>query len=487
MSIIKNDLPHIVAYVLLGIAVILLAVYLGFAAFFSSHFYFHTTVGTVKCGGKTAEYVEKQNTQNAEDYLLTIYDRQENKYHLTGKDFSYEYVANGEEQEFLKKQNPFLWPACIFNQYEYQLGSSASYDKASLQKELEALDFMDTGNMEEPKDAYIKINDDGYEVIPEELGTTIIPDSVLSEVSAAVENQEDSLTLSDDCYVAPKLLAEDSIIADTADEIDAYMSAVITYNIGGADEKLTSGEILGMLNISENGDVTVDESKVDKYVQYLASTYNTYGDPRDFKTSKGDTIQVSGGDYGWVISKANEKAEILKDLDAKQPVTREPMYEQTALYPGPNDIGNTYVELDYSNQHMYYYKEGSLIFEADFVSGKLSNGNGSPDGVYKIIYKESPSVLVGETYETKVQYFVPYAYNVGFHDATWQSSFGGDRYLTHGSHGCINMYMSDVTKFYELIEKGTPVVAYYRTPVELTSESAKISNAHSYVEKSPAN
>ena len=132
---------------------------------------------------------------------------------------------------------------------------------------------------------------------------------------------------------------------------------------------------------------------------------------------------------------------------------------------------------------MYYYKDGNLTFDSDIVSGKLSSGNGSPDGVYKIVYKQSPSVLVGETYHTEVQYFVPFAYNVGFHDATWQPKFGGDWYLTHGSHGCINMALDKVQEFYGMIEVGTPVVAYYRTPVELTSESAQISNAASYVDK----
>ena len=37
-----------------------------------------------------------------------------------------------------------------------------------------------------------------------------------------------------------------------------------------------------------------------KYVQQLASKYNTFGRKRSFKTSSGDTIEIGGGDYGWV-------------------------------------------------------------------------------------------------------------------------------------------------------------------------------------------
>ena len=61
---IKKDIPHIAAYVLLGIVAVLLVVYFAFAAYFHSHYYFHTRIGTLNCGGKTAEYVEKSNTQN---------------------------------------------------------------------------------------------------------------------------------------------------------------------------------------------------------------------------------------------------------------------------------------------------------------------------------------------------------------------------------------------------------------------------------------
>ena len=480
---IKKDIPHIAAYILLGIAAVLLVVYFAFAAYFHSHYYFHTRIGTLNCGGKTAEYVEKSNTQNADDYLLTIYDRENHKFHLTGSDFGFQYNSTGEEEKILKKQNPFLWPSSLFHHSDYTLLASTSYDADALKEQISKLEFMSADYMTAPTDARIEIEDDKYEIIPETMGTTTIPDEVFKEIETAVDSQETSVTLSDTCYESPNVLSTDSSLQATTDQLDSYMASTITYDIEGADEKLTSSDILKMLQIDDNGNVTVSDDAIASYVQHLASTYNTYGDKREFTTSKGDVVEVSGGDYGWVIAKAKEIEQIRSDLAGGTPVEREPVYEQTAVAPGPNDIGNTYVELDYSNQHMYYYKDGNLTFDSDIVSGKLSSGNGSPDGVYKIVYKQSPSVLVGETYHTEVQYFVPFAYNVGFHDATWQPKFGGDWYLTHGSHGCINMALDKVQEFYGMIEVGTPVVAYYRTPVELTSESAQISNAASYVDK----
>ena len=47
------------------------------------------------------------------------------------------------------------------------------------------------------------------------------------------------------------------------------------------------------------------------------------------------------------------------------------------------------------------------------------------------------------------------------HDATWRRTFGGDIYLTNGSHGCINLPKKAAGKIFEAVEKGFPVITYY--------------------------
>ena len=138
------------------------------------------------------------------------------------------------------------------------------------------------------------------------------------------------------------------------------------------------------------------------------------------------------------------------------------------------------MEIDYTNQHLWYYKEGQLLLETDIVSGNISRGNGSPDGVFKIVYKQRNATLVGENYASDVNYFMPFAYNVGIHDASWRNTFGKEIYKTSGSHGCINVPPKKAEKLYKLLETGTPVVAFYREPVTLTAENTRISNAYSY-------
>ena len=49
-----------------------------------------------------------------------------------------------------------------------------------------------------------------------------------------------------------------------------------------------------------------------------------------------------------------------------------PAYSQEALYKGKDDIGDTYIEVDMTEQVMYYYEDGEIIIETPIVSGNVS-------------------------------------------------------------------------------------------------------------------
>ena len=57
-------------------------------------------------------------------------------------------------------------------------------------------------------------------------------------------------------------------------------------------------------------------------------------------------------------------------------------------------------------------------------------------------------------------YWMPFAGNVGIHDASWRSEFGGNLYLWEGSHGCVNVPYDKAAGIYANIEVGMPVVVY---------------------------
>lgn len=101
---------------------------------------------------------------------------------------------------------------------------------------------------------------------------------------------------------------------------------------------------------------------------------------------------------------------------------------------------------DLTAQHMYFIQNGQIAMQCDIVTGNPNKGNATPQGMYSLYYKQQNQVLRGKKledgtyeYESPVDYWMPFNGGIGFHDASWQSAFGGARYQTYGSHGCVNM------------------------------------------------
>lgn len=472
----------IIAFFLL---VALLVCYFLTASYYAKHFFPGTVLNGVSVDKMTVEEAEDKVAQEVADYIFTLETREGDKYQIIGPDIDYVYVPGTEIRDILSTQENYQWLVKRSGKKEMELEVSATFDEKKLDEQIAALACFESDSMQPPQDAYIRETTDGYEIVPAVDGNQVKLEKVKEKARQAVHAGEDYLLLTDKDYKKPAVKTTDKQLKKTLDNINAYLHTTIKYDVGEQGEILDKSRIKDWITVQEDYSVVFDESKVDSFVQYLASKYNTYGDVRKFKTSQGDTVKIGGGDYGWVIDKEKEKAQILSEIKSGTTIEREPVFNQTAVVKSETyDIGDTYVEVDYTDQHMYYYEKGQLKLESDIVSGNVSFHNGSPDGIYKIVYKERDATLVGEDYESDVGCFMVFAYNVGFHDASWRNEFGKEIYKTSGSHGCINMPEEKAEELYQILQIGTPVVAYYREPVELTAENAKISNAYSYVDKS---
>lgn len=464
-----------------AVLIVLCAIFLVRAKHYQTHFFPGTVMSSVDVSELTAEEANDKVSRFVADYLLTIYGRNDEKYYIEGPAIDYSYVPNGEIEQILEDQNEYDWMKQKNQSKEQEIDLATTFDRQKLETVLKGLPCMQEDQMIPPEDAKIAWNDGSYQLMPEVMGTTLKPDEVLRLVTQAVENGETSVEL-EDYYVDPVVRSDDAQLNACMDVIEKYYRTSITYTFGDEEPfELTSEKIQEWLTVDEDYQVSVDDEKVTNFVQQMASKYNTYGDVRDFKTSMGDRVKIGGGDYGWVIDKEKEKAQIYEDLATGGRIEREPVYQQVAKEYGAYDIGSTYVEIDYTNQHLWYYENGELVVDTDIVSGNLSRWNGSPDGIFKIVYKQRNATLVGEGYSSPVDYFMPFAYNVGIHDASWRDKFGEQIYLTAGSHGCINVPPAIAEKLYEVLSIDTPVVAYYREKVYLTAENARISNAYSYI------
>ena len=214
--------------------------------------------------------------------------------------------------------------------------------------------------------------------------------------------------------------------------------------------------------------VVFKTKKMQKYIASLAKEYDTLGTTRKFKSASGRKVKVSGGDYGWKMDQTAELKALKKNIRKGEPVEREPKWYRRAKVHKEKDWGNTYAEVDLTNQKMYFIKKGKVVMSSDVVTGRPTPDRVTPHGVYDLTYKTRNATLRGERdengepeYETPVAYWMPFNAGIGFHDATWQSSFGGSRYKTNGSHGCVNMPLSKAKELYSLIPNECPIICYH--------------------------
>jgi len=461
--------------------------YLAAAHYFETHFYPGTTLNGTDVSMKDASEVEAKLASDAGSYILAVHDRDDRVTYISADKIDYKYNPDGSVLKLLKQQNSLKWIKHIRGAHDYTVTVPAVYSEDKLLAVINAMECFEKKNITEPVDAYVKNTGSGFEIVPEVKGNKPIKEQIIVDIEKALEDKKTVLTLDDDDYAKPSVTSDDPNLQKKVELSNKYKDLKITYDIRGKSSGITDtldgSTIISWITIGDDMSVSVNKDLVTAYVQQLASTYNTYAKERKFKTSKGDTVTIGGGDYGWVINKDAEVKQLIKDIQAGEDTEREPCYSQKAYADGEDDIGNTYVEIDYTNQHMYYYKKGTLVVEGDIVSGNTSVGNGSPDGIFSIITLKSPATLTGEDYQSDVTYFMPFAYNVGLHDADWRSKFGGDIYKSSGSHGCVNLPYDVAKKLFENVDIGTPVIAYYRDSVKLTSNNAKVSNAYSYSKK----
>lgn len=124
------------------------------------------------------------------------------------------------------------------------------------------------------------------------------------------------------------------------------------------------------------------------------------------------------------------------------------------------DVGNTYIEVNIAQQHMWYYINGELYVSTDVVTGNYNTAD-TPKGYWEVNDKVSPCTLIGADYVSYVDYWIAFiGSGYGIHDASWRSTFGGQIYKGNGSHGCINTPYANVKKIYGKVTIGTPVIVY---------------------------
>ncbi len=349
--------------------------YLGIALFFTKHFFFNTIINGENYSVSAVNSVVNGFLDTSSQYVLRIDGRDGVSDTITGADIALRVELGSEFEDIVEGQEALLWPASVFKETEYTINTMVTYSQEALDKKIDTLCFFESDNIRQPQDAYLSdYMDGGYQIIPEDKGSVPIREKIRSAVGEAISLLEESVDLdAEECYAGARITSDNRALQKECEERNRFTGVTVTYTFGEETEVLDGSIIKDWITV-EDSVVSLDPELVREYVNGLSRKYDTWGRKREFRTTNGESITMTDGAYGWWMNRAGETQELLEQIQSGKSGERTPVYHAEAAQFGEDDIGDSYVEIDLTNQHLWVYKDGELVEETDFVSGNVSRG-----------------------------------------------------------------------------------------------------------------
>lgn len=459
---------HCIRKIAIGIALFQLTAFSAFAE--ERVFIPGTNVNGFHVGGMTVEEAKvflSEQESLADAFSIKLNDG--SYVHISGNDYG--LTKSADENEL----NSII-DAQIANGGSFGMGAewknevrvNSGYDEGKLEKTLNQLDFI--VNQDKTTDAYISEYAEGqpFYIIPEHKGNSLDTERVKTEIKNAIERGEHFIDLNTlGVYDQVNVYSSDLGLQRRLDALNQASKVNVVLTAGEKEYKIGINEIKDIVTgLDENEKLIFDDAAFSEFLRKFAGSINTIGTERVFNGGAGREVRLVSN-YGWEMDLDKELIQLKEDLRSGQEVRRNPIWKKTAKSFGAMDWGTTFVEVDMASQHVYYFQDGQVVWDAPCVTGNVARGDATPEGIYSIYSKETDRVLRGKLlpngkreYETPVKYWMPFNGGVGLHDASWRGSFGGNIYQNSGSHGCINLPPKTVKRLYDLVSVGTIVVCH---------------------------
>ncbi|MDE5748508.1 MAG: L,D-transpeptidase [Acetatifactor sp.] len=448
---------------LLGLILLTLSGFLALTWYYSRTFVINTWINGVYCTGMTVEEVNSELVRTAEIPELIIIDSQGQRWpvDLAQADFRVDYTDS--LQEYLRRSGQTV---------EQYLIPRNSWDSEKLRELVTDMAWVQSAG-EQSAVVEIRAGEEGEEpyVLFDGKSHRLNPDKLCDYVQQCLENGIYEIQAGEgDCYTDMEDTAQDARQRERFAQLQSFFHSNLIYDMGAEQIELGPEIMASFLRKGSDGcpvwdqeELVVSTSHIREWVEQLARQYDTVNTTRDFQTTEGRVVQVKYNTYGTRLDVEKEVDFLTEELayEREEPLIHRPAYLQEGFCRGLDDIGDTYIEVDMGQQHMYYYQDGECLISVDVVTGNARRSWNTPEGINYVYNKQRNRILRGEGYATPVKYWMPVVGNVGIHDADWRRNFGGEIYLTDGSHGCVNTPPDMMAQLYELVELGTPVVMFY--------------------------
>ncbi len=431
----------------------------------AQHFSGKTTINGVDCSGMTVKEAEKTLTDRWQSRRFTV-----NREGKEVASFPLSKITYDIEDSLQVKLG-----TNVFSVLKSHAGGKKEFtvamepvEKKKLLETIKKDSFLKIPYKVKTKDAYVNMDNTDFKVVKEVQGDNVDKAKVAKHIVKKISKGTFSLSFKPASFIEKPVIKSDSDVLKKEQEFDKkhYVQKIVFDTFKGK-YVVKPKDLAKMMPADGSGGTRLDEKAVGTFVKkVLAWELNTQYAPRKFKSSDQGTITVYGGNYGYAINKKKEKEQLIKELKSGKDVERKPFYSHQPYYKGQgkSDIGNSYIEVSISSQHLWLYQKGKVTLSTDVVTGK--RGHDTACGVFQVEFLQTNATLRGDNddgsrYKTKVNWWMPFNGGQGCHDAYWRGSFGGTQYISGGSHGCVNMPSWAAAQLYTSIEAGYPVVVHY--------------------------
>lgn len=312
------------------------------------------------------------------------------------------------------------------------------------------------------------LENDRFILVESQNGNEINYEKFIPALKDSILNNKFKIEITDDFYIKPI----ENNYSDIVKSLNKYLDSKITIIFYDGTEEIIDIDIIkNFIKKDENENyiissdytLTLDEEKIIKYCEELKEKYNTCSQDILFTTTNKEQITLNSDSYGWSISVSGTANKIIKSLNIGGSSKIDPEYLTKGNDKDYNKIGNTYLEISIKNQHIWFYKEGKIIWESDCVTGNKQKQQDTPTGIFQVKNKEEGFYLKESNNSTplwvnKAIYF--HWNDLRIRDDNRFNDFGGTIYKTNGPKHDIIIPKEKINELYNLLELGNIIIIY---------------------------
>lgn len=434
----------------------------------------NTTIVGMDFSLMTPESMQEKLDSTLGEHEFSVVGKRMN-FHVTSEEAGVACDTAAVAQAVMDSEDAWCWPAEVFQSHDRTDTFTELLHADELDAVVDAQAETVNADAVQPVNATAAFSEeDGCFVgVPEVKGTAIDPQALKEAILAGILRLDDKVVLTDEVLVQPTILLDDPRIKAAVDQANEYTKADFDVTMGDALVAHVGPALTAQwVSVSPELEVAFDEGALSAWASEVSDGCNTVGTTRTYTRPDGKQASVTGGTYGWRIDDDALASQVVEAVKAGStaPLAAPVLQSGTGFTGlGGQDWGARYIDVDLSEQYARYYDNGQVIWESVIVSGNPNKGDATPTGVYTGNTKLTNTVLRGRIqkdgkpeYESPVKYWMPFVGNsIGFHDASWQAAYGGSRYLTNGSRGCINLPYDAASSLFGLFSTGDVVVVHY--------------------------